>query len=74
MSFGAALGLEDSLHVGGLGLRDEAEGCGGVEAADQQPLGLKGQIGVLCAALQVHATSQVPHGGGGEGGPHQEYY
>ena len=55
-------------------MRDEAEVCGGVEAADQQPLGLKGQIGVLCAALQVHATSQVPHGGGGKGGPHQEYY
>ena len=56
--------------VGGPGLRDE---CGGVEAADQQPLGLEGQIGVLCAALQVHVTSQVPHGGGGKGGPHQEY-
>ena len=26
---------------------------GGVEAADHQPLGLKGQIGVLCKALQL---------------------
>ena len=66
-----ALGWEDSLHVGGKGLRDEAEGCGGVEAADHQPLGLKGQIGVLCEALQVHATvggrhePSDPLGGGG---------
>ena len=58
-----ALGWEDSLHVGGPGLRDEAEGCGGVEAADHQPLGLKGQIGVLCEALQVHATQEAVHGG-----------
>ena len=44
---------------------------GGVEAADHQPLGLKGQIGVLCEALQVHATvggrhePSDPLGGGG---------
>ena len=44
---------------------------GGVEAADHQPLGLKGQIGVLCEALQVHATVGGRHepldplGGGG---------
>ena len=56
-----ALGWEDSLHVGGKGLRDEAEGCGGVEAADHQPLGLNGQIGVLCEALQVHATQEAVH-------------
>ena len=47
---------------------------GGVEAADHQPLGLKGQIGVLCEALQVHATQEAFYGGGGKGGPHQEYY
>ena len=56
-----ALGWENSLHVGGPGLRNEAEGCGGVEAADHQPLGLKGQIGVLCEALQVHATQEAVH-------------
>ena len=56
-----ALGWEDSLHVGGQGLRDEAEGCGGVEAADHQSLGLKGQIGVLCEALQVDATQEAVH-------------
>ena len=60
-----ALGWEDSLHVGGQGLRDEAEGCGGVEAADHQPLGLKGQIGVLCEALLVHATQEAVHVHGG---------
>ena len=44
---------------------------GGVKAADHQPLGLKGQIGVLCEALQVHATvggrhePSDPLGGGG---------
>ena len=69
-----ALGWKDSLHVGGPGLRDEAEGCGGVEAADHQPLGLEGQIGVLCEALQVHATQEAFYGGGGKGGPRQEYY
>ena len=59
-----ALGWEDSLHVvGGPRLRDEAEGWG-VEAADHQPLGLKGQIGVLCKALQVHATHKAIYGGG----------
>ena len=47
---------------------------GGVEAADHQPLGLEGQIGVLCEALQVHATQEAFYGGGGKGGPHQEYY
>ena len=36
--------------VGGPGLRDEAEGCGGVEAAGHQPLGLECHIGVLCEA------------------------
>ena len=45
--------------------RDEAEGCGGVEAADHQPLGLKGQIGVLCEALLVHATQEAVHVHGG---------
>ena len=69
-----ALNWKDSLDVGGPGLRDEAEGCGGVEAADHQPLGLEGQIGVLCEALQVHATQEAFYGGGGKGGPHQEYY
>ena len=57
-----ALGWEESLHVGGPGLRDEAEGCGGVEAADHQSLGLEGQIGVLCEALQVHATLEAFYG------------
>ena len=47
---------------------------GGVEAADHQPLGLKGQIGVLCQALQVHATQEAVHGGGVKVGPHHEYY
>ena len=47
---------------------------GGVEAADHQPLGLEGQIGVLCEALQVHATQEAFYGGGGKWGPHQEYY
>ena len=52
------------MHGGGLGLRDEGEGCGGVEAADHQ-------IGVMCEALQVHATVGGRHepldplGGGG---------
>ena len=61
-----ALGWEDILHVGGPWLRDEAEGWG-VEAADHQPLGLKGQMGVLCEALLVHATQEAVHvhGGGG---------
>ena len=42
-----ALGWEDSLHGGGPGLCDEAERCGGGEAADHQPLGHRGQRGVL---------------------------
>ena len=53
------MGLEDSVHSGGPGLRGEAEGCGGVEAADHQPLGHRGQRGVLCEALQVHATQDM---------------
>ena len=52
-----ALGWEDSLHGGGPGLRDEAERCGGVEAADHQPLVPK--------ALQVHATQEAVHVHGG---------
>ena len=44
---------------------------GGVEAADHQPLGLKGQIGVLCEALQVHAIQEAVHSGGGR--IYQEY-
>ena len=59
------------MHGGGLGLRDEGEGCGGVEAADHQPLGHRGQRLVLSEALHAHATQggcQVP-GGGGRRGP-----
>ena len=38
---------------------------GGVEAADHQPLGLKGQIGVLCEAVLVHVTQEAVHVHGG---------
>ena len=47
------------MHGGGLGLRDEGEGCGGVEAADHQPLGHRGQRLVLSEALHVHATQEA---------------
>ena len=63
MRFGPGLGWASpgqvSLHGGGPGLRDEAERCGGVEAAYHQPLGQRGQRGVLCEAAQVHATQDM---------------
>ena len=62
---------QDSLNGGGPGVRDEAEGCGGVEAADHQPLGHRGQRGVLCETLQVHAIQDAVHSGGGR--MYQEY-
>ena len=60
------------MHGGGLGLRDEGEGCGGVEAADHQPLG---QRLVLSEALHVHATQEAVQSLVVEekGGLHQEY-
>ena len=54
-----ALGWEDSLHGAGPQLRDEGEGCGGVEAADHQPLGHRGQRLVSCEAQQAHATQEA---------------
>ena len=70
-----ALCCEDSLHGGGPGLRDEAERCGGVEAADHQPLGHRGQRLVLSEALHVHATQEAVQSLVVEekGGLHQEY-
>ena len=47
------------MHGGGLGLRDEGEGCGGVEAADHQPLGHRVQRLILSEALHVHATQEA---------------
>ena len=70
-----ALGWEDSLHGAGPQLRDEGEGCGGVEAADHQPLGHRGQRLVLSKALQVHATQEAVQSLLVEekGGLHQEH-
>ena len=66
------------MHGGGLGLRDEGEGYGGVEpveAADHQPLGHRGQRLVLSEALHVQATQEAVQSLVVEekGGLHQEY-
>ena len=65
------------MHGGGLGLPDEGEGCGcgGVEAADHQPLGHRGQRLVLSEAPHVHATQEAVQSLVVEekGGLHQEY-
>ena len=70
MSFGPGLGGQLTWWWC-PGLRDEAERCGGVEAADHQPLGHRGQRGVLCEGLQVHAIQEAVYGGGGR--VYQEY-